>query len=146
MERLHVDDLGDAALHDEKMRVVDVKVHAHEHTLDLVGGLCTTVQRVLRLAFGDDSADYDSVAVDKLRRAALLVRIVEGDGDRGARDARIAAFVNQLLQVIDSYMRQSLDAEHETNCVANVGLARAVQTGDTIELAVEGVENGARRV
>ena len=45
------------------------------------------------------SLDDDLVVLFVAHGAVFLVPVVEGDGDRGLRDAGLAVFVNQLLQV-----------------------------------------------
>lgn len=98
--RLHVEHLGDLALHDEEVGVVDVELHGLEKVLDLLLGGFVTADEVLgRLVHGNDASDGDAVPLLEADRCLGLVGIVEDDGDTGTRHTRLAAFIDQILQV-----------------------------------------------
>lgn len=70
-------------------------------------------------------------------RALGFVHVVEGDRDGGFGDARVAAFVDELLEMGRAHLGEIADAQYEADRVEYVGLARAVEAGYGVEVRVE---------
>ena len=135
---LHVENLGDAALHDEEVRVVDVELHAAEHARDLRRLGVVAVDEVLVRSANHDLPAHANL-VKRLVAHGLLARVavVKRDGHRRLGDACLALLVHELLQIRHAHVLQRRDAQHEADGVQDVALTRAVQTGDGVELGVK---------
>ena len=144
---LHVEHLGDLALHDQKVWVVDVQLHALEQVLHRLLRRLVPVDQVLGPAtHGDLPRHGDGLVVFKRDGGALPVRIVKHDGDRGLGDARLPALVDQVLDVGRAHRAQVRDAQHETDRVEDITFPAPVQPGDGIEARVEPAHMRAHRV
>ena len=86
--------------------------------------------------------DRDLLVVVVAQRRLGLVQVVEGDCDCGLGDARVAALVDELLQVGCAHLGQVRDAEHKADGVEDVGLAGAVEARDGVEVRVELAHSG----
>ena len=107
------------------MRIVDIELDRSEEILHPIVLDVAAVDEVLVLAPDDDlPGDGDLVVVLVPQRRLLLVAVVEGDGDGGLRDARLAILVDQLLEVGGSHVTQVGDAQEEADRIQNVTLAR----------------------
>ena len=140
----HVEDLGDAALHNEEVGVVHIQLHGMEEILDLGGLDGVAVDEVLVLAANHDLAgDGDLVKVLVAHRAGFLVGIVKVDADRGLGHPGLALLVDELLEVADPDLGKVGDAEDEADGVEDVGLAAAVQARDGIKAGVKARDHRA---
>ena len=96
---LHVQHLGDSALHDQEVRVVNVELHGVEQVLHPRRLRGLAVNHVLVPSSDDDLARHrDLVAVLVPDGRTSAIRVVEHDGDGGFRHARLALLVHELLQ------------------------------------------------
>mmetsp|Transcript_65002 Transcript_65002/g.164753 ORF Transcript_65002/g.164753 Transcript_65002/m.164753 type:complete len:740 (+) Transcript_65002:1548-3767(+) len=144
---LHVDHLGDTALHDQEVRVVDIEGDRVEKVLDLVLLHIVRVEQIPVAPSDHDLAgDGDLIVLLVADGAAGLLLIVEYDCHASLGDTCLTLLVDQLRQVANSDLGQVRDTQDEANRVQDVGLAAAVQTGDRIELLVERPNVDPRRV
>mmetsp|Transcript_1380 Transcript_1380/g.3745 ORF Transcript_1380/g.3745 Transcript_1380/m.3745 type:complete len:293 (+) Transcript_1380:2893-3771(+) len=98
--RLHIDDLGDAALHDQEVGIVHVQRDRVEEVLDLVLLHVVRVEQVSIAATNDNlPCDGDLVVGLVADGTAGLVQVVEDDSDARLRDAGLALLVDELRQV-----------------------------------------------
>ena len=134
---LHVDNLGDAALHDQKVRIIDIQFDRAKQGLDFLGGLRLPVDVVFRLRVLDGARHDNLVEVSVAGRRLRLVAIVEFDGDGGLGDSRVTLLVDKFLQLFSSHVRQLGDTQHEAEGIQDIRLPTAIQTGDRIEFLVK---------
>lgn len=138
---LHIEDLGDFALHNEEVGVVDVELHGLKHVLNgLERGLVAVDEVLADAAHGDLARDGELGHVLKGHRGLGAVRVVEDDRDTGLGDAGLAALVDQVLEVARAHGRQVGDAEDEADGVQDIGLAAAVEPRDGVEAWVEAAD------
>ena len=102
--RLHVDDLGDAALHDQKVRIIDIQFDRAKQGLHFLRRLRLPIDVVLRLRVFDGARHHYLVDVGVAGRRLRLVAIVEFDGDGGLGDSRVTLLVDKLLQFFSSHV------------------------------------------
>ena len=74
---LHINDLGDSALHNEEVRVVDVELDRAKEHLDLFSRLHLPIDVVLRLALLHGAAYTDRGQVHIPRRRLLFVCVIK---------------------------------------------------------------------
>jgi hypothetical protein len=94
---LHVDYLYDAALHDQEMRIIDIKLNLHKERLDLVCSLHFTIHHVFALALEYGTTYDDFILTHHSWGRCLLVSIIKDYSDTSLCYASIALFVNQFL-------------------------------------------------
>ena len=118
--RLHVDNLGDAALHDQKVRIIDIQFNRAKQGLDFLGGLRLPIDVVFRLRVFDGARHDNLVEVSVPGRGLRLVAIVEFDGDGGLSDSRVTLLVDKFLQLFSSHVRQLGDTQHEAEGIQDI--------------------------
>lgn len=102
--RLHVDDLGDAALHDQKVRIIDIQFDRAKQGLHSLRRLRLPIDVVLRLRVFNGARHHYLVDVCVAGRRLRLVAIVEFDGDGRLGDSRVTLLVDKLLQFFSSHV------------------------------------------
>ena len=140
---LHVEDLGDAALHDEEVRVVNVELDGVEEVGHLPGGGVAAVDEILAPAAEEDlTGDGHLGTLLVSDGAGRLILVVEDDGDAGLVDAGLALLVHELREVAGADLGQVGNAKDEADGIENVGLSRTIETGDGVEVWVKSVAFG----
>ena len=138
---LHVEDLGNAALHNEEVRVVHVELDGMEEIGHLSGGGIPAVDEVLAPSAEEDLAGDGHLGTLLVSDGAGgLVFVVEDDGNAGLVDAGLALLVDELREIAGTDLGQIGNAKDEADGVENVGLARSVQTSNGVEVRVESNE------
>lgn len=143
----HVQDLCNAALHDDEIGVVDVEADTLEQVLN--SGLLGTmsIDEIFACAAHDNlPCDADLSILLEAYRAGLLVGVIEDDGDAGLCDTGLPAFVDEILEILGSHGRHVCDAEHEANGVEDVGFARAIKSSDCVEGRIPSRDDSALAV
>ena len=106
------------------MWVVNIELDGPEEVLHPVVLDIAPVDEVLVLPPNDDlPGDGNLVEVLISQGGLLLVPVVEGDGDSGFSDARLAILVNQLLEVGRPDVTQVGDAKKEADGIQDVALS-----------------------
>lgn len=99
LKRFHVQHLGDASLHNQEIRIVDVHLHGAKQIDDLFILHRFTVNPVFVFAANnDESRDGDLAAFLITNWTVIFVCIVEENGHGCLRDARLTILVHQFLQ------------------------------------------------
>ena len=118
--------LGDSALHDQEVRIVDIQLNRPEEVFHAVLLDVGAVDEVLVLASDDHLSGDGHLIVGLVSQwRLLLVSVVEGDGDRGLGDPRLTVLVDQLLQVGGSHVAEVGDAQQEADGVQDVTFTRS---------------------
>ena len=138
LDRLHVEDLGDAALHDEEMRVVDVKLHRMEKVLDLTSLGGVSVDEVLALASDEDLPGHGDLGRTLVANGgSVWIRVVENNCHDSLVHSRLTLLVNQLVEVPGPDLTEVGDSQNEADGVENVTLPTPIQPRDGIEMRIK---------
>lgn len=113
LERLHVADLRDAALHDEEVRVVDIQADGVEEVLHACQLSGVSIDEVFVASADDDLACHRDLGA-ALESDGTLRRlpIVEHDRDGSLGDARLTLLVHKLLQAVNADLAGQADRDH----------------------------------
>lgn len=125
-------------LHDEKVWVVDIKLHRMKQILNLTGWCIASIDEIFALAADQNlTSDGDFFALFVSNRGRGLLFIIENDAYRCLIDPRLTLFVNQFRKVSGANLTQVGDAKNEANRVEDVGFSRTIQSSDGIEMRIE---------
>jgi len=135
---LHIQNLGDAALHDEEVRVVDIELHGVEKVLNLPSLRGVAVDEVLALS-PDENLPRDGNLGGALVTdwGRVGIRVVENNGHDSLVHSRLTLLVHKLVQVARTDLAKIGNSEHETDGVQDVGLSTSIQASDSIEVGVK---------
>ena len=146
-DRLHVEHLGDAALHDEEVGVVDIELHRVEKVLHLTSLGGVSVDKVFALPSNQDLPGYGDLGGTLVADGGSVgIRVVENNCHDSLVHSRLTLLVNQLVEVSGSDLTEVGDSQNEADGVENVTLSTSIQTRDGIEMRIKPVERGRRGV
>ena len=112
----HVEHLGDAALHNEEVRIVHIQLHGMEQGLHTLCLSDVTVDEVLVAPSNRDlSCNCDRCHVLISERRLLRVTIVENKCDRSLCDACLALFIHEFLQRRGPNLAKVSDPKYEAD-------------------------------
>ena len=98
--RLVVDSFGNVALHDQKVRVVDVEFDTQEEVAHAFLRLNFAVDVAFNFVVFDGSCDADLLFFFETSWREFAVAVVEGKRHGGFGDARISILVYKLLHFL----------------------------------------------
>ena len=134
----HVQDLGDATLHDQKVGVVDVELDALKQILHGLLRRLVAIDQVLGCATHRHLTRHGNGGiVFKRDGRALLVTVIENDRHRRFRDASLSALVDQVLHIRRPHRAQVGQTQHEANGIQDIALATSIEPSDGIETRIE---------
>ena len=121
--------LCDSSLHNQKMRIVNIKLNRSKEILNSVVLNIAAINQILVLStYHNLSRDCHFIIVFISQRWLLLVSIVKGDWHSGLGNSCLTIFVDQFLKISCSDMTQIGDSKEKANGIEDVTFTRPGKT------------------
>ena len=121
--------LCDSSLHNQKMRIVNIKLNRSKEILNSVVLDIAAINQILVLStYHNLSRDCHFIIVFISQRRLLLVSVVKGDWHSGLGNSCLTIFVDQFLKISCSHMTQIGDSKEKANGIKDVTFTRPRKT------------------